>query len=63
MLEEFINCTSCECYTCSQNYSCSKAEYENPCLYCEGMPPYMPWDAEDEKLFEIECDIKKLLQK
>ena len=63
MLEEFINCTSCECYTCQQNYSCSKAGYENPCVYCNGIPVYAPWDIEDEKLFNIKCDLKKSLRK
>ena len=59
MLVEFVICNSCLCYSCSQNYSCPKAGYDNPCVDCAGTPPYVPWDTNiyiDEKnIYDFEC--------
>lgn len=59
MLVEFVNCGDCECLTCLRNHSCPKtACMEDPCVDCEGIPPYAPWEA-DNKLYEYNCDEKK----
>ena len=58
-LVEFVNCGDCECNFCSRNHSCPKTDMmEEPCISCEGAPPYAPWDC-DGKLHEFDCDEKK----
>ena len=60
MLVDFVNCGNCECQECQSNHSCPKTDmYDNPCIDCQGMPPYAPWETPDDKLHEVKCDSKK----
>ena len=58
-LTEFATCSDCECQTCQLNWRCPKtATIENPCIACEGMPPYAPEIADEENLGDFGCDEK-----
>lgn len=59
MLQEFVTCGDCECPNCLRNHSCPKTDVmENPCIDCDGTPPYAPWDIEDNQLGDFGCDEK-----
>ncbi len=58
MLQEFVTCGDCECVDCLRNHSCPKTDVlENPCIDCEGTPPYAPFNVEN--LHEFNCDNRK----
>ena len=58
MLQEFVTCGDCECQSCLKNHSCPKTEcLENPCIECDGTPPYAPWNTESLHLHK--CNDKK----
>lgn len=60
MLEEFVTCGDCKCVSCLRNHSCPKAVmYDNPCIDCSGVPPYTPWDVDEDKLYNYDCDERK----
>lgn len=55
MLVEFESCGDCECQICLESYRCSKAGGENPCIDCEGIPPYAE-GAKEDSLYEFSCE-------
>jgi len=58
MLVEFANCGDCEYPTCLRNHSCPKTDcLNNPCVNCEGIPPYISWEIKDN-LYNYNCNSK-----
>lgn len=60
MLVDFVTCGDCECQSCTKIISCPKTDMlENPCIDCEGTPPYAPFEADESNLHEFGCNEKK----
>jgi len=59
MLVDFVTCGDCECQECNRKISCPKTDMlDDPCIECQGTPPYAPWEANEKTLCNYSCNEK-----